>query len=69
MVINTPTRGTKLKEVELASRNALENFQRKYADELREVDMLERIKSSLHLTKIPISIECFDISNTQELPR
>ena len=63
--INTPTRGAKLKEVELANRNALESFQRKYADELREVDLLERIKSSLHLTKLPATIECFDISNTQ----
>jgi len=65
VLINTPSRGTKLKEVDLASRNALESFQRKYSAELKEIDILERIKSSLQLREIPHSIECFDISNTQ----
>jgi excinuclease ABC subunit C len=65
VLINTPSRGVKLKEAELANRNALESFQRKYSEELKEVGILERIKSSLHLTKLPLSIECFDISNTQ----
>lgn len=65
VIVNTPSRGSKLKEVELANRNALESFQRKYSEELKEVDLLERIKSSLHLTRLPVSIECFDISNTQ----
>lgn len=63
--LHSPERGSKLKEIELANRNALESFQRKYADELKDVDLLERIKSSLHLTRLPLSIECFDISNTQ----
>lgn len=61
----SPQRGDKLKEVELANRNSLESFQRKYSDELKGVDILERIKSSLHLKTLPASIECFDISNTQ----
>lgn len=65
VLVNIPSRGTKLKEVELANRNALESFQRKYSDELKEVDLLERIKSSLHLNRLPVLIECFDISNTQ----
>lgn len=65
VLVNTPTRGTKLKEVELANRNALESFQRKYSEELKEVDLLERIKSSLQLSRLPVSMECFDISNTQ----
>ena len=63
--ISTPERGEKVKEVELANRNSLESFQRKYADELKEVDLLERIKLSLHLSRLPLTIECFDISNTQ----
>lgn len=63
--LHSPERGAKLKEIELANRNALESFQRKYADELKEVDLLERIKSSLQLTRLPLLIECFDISNTQ----
>lgn len=65
VLINAPSRGAKLKEAELANRNALESFQRKYSAELKEIDILERIKSSLQLKKIPHSIECFDISNTQ----
>ena len=65
VLVNVPTRGPKLKEVELANRNALESFQRKYSEELKEIDLLERIKSSLHLGRLPASIECFDISNTQ----
>ena len=65
VLVNTPSRGVKLKEAELANRNALESFQRKYSEELKEVGILERIKSSLHLTSLPSSIECFDISNTQ----
>ena len=63
--INVPERGVKVKEVELANRNSLESFQRKYAEELKEIGLLERIKSSLHLTRLPTAIECFDISNTQ----
>jgi len=63
--IEVPERGVKAKEVELANRNALESFQRKYAEELKEVDLLERLKSSLHLLRLPVTIECFDISNTQ----
>ena len=63
--INVPERGVKVKEIELANRNSLESFQRKYAEELKEVGLLERLKSSLHLTRFPAAIECFDISNTQ----
>ncbi|MCK5710170.1 MAG: excinuclease ABC subunit UvrC [Deltaproteobacteria bacterium] len=63
--INVPERGVKVKEVELANRNSLESFQRKYAEELKEIGLLERIKSSLHLARLPAAIECFDISNTQ----
>jgi excinuclease ABC subunit C len=51
--------------VELAGRNALESFQRKHAKELGELDLLERLGTSLQLGKTPVSIECFDISNTQ----
>ncbi len=63
--ISTPERGEKVKEVELANRNSLESFQRKYSEELKEFSLLERIKASLHLNRLPVLIECFDISNTQ----
>jgi len=65
VVIEAPERGTKARQVELAARNALESFQRKHAKELGELDLLERLGTSLQLEKAPISIECFDISNTQ----
>jgi len=63
--IEVPERGTKARQVELANRNALESFQRKHASELKELDLLERVRSALHLGRIPSAIECFDISNTQ----
>jgi excinuclease ABC subunit C len=65
VLLSTPERGEKVKEVELANRNSLESFQRKYSEELKEFSLLERIKASLHLNRLPVLIECFDISNTQ----
>ena len=65
VAISVPERGAKASQLELAGRNALESFQRKHARELGELDLLERLKSSLHLQRLPWSIECFDISNTQ----
>lgn len=63
--IQTPKRGAKVKKAELANRNALESYQRKYAEDLKDLDLLERIKSSLHLRELPLAIECYDISNIQ----
>lgn len=63
--VEVPERGTKVRQVELANRNALESFERKHAKELGELDLLERLRSSLHLKRLPAAIECFDISNIQ----
>ena len=63
--IETPRRGVKAKKAELANRNALESFQRKYAEDLKDLDLLERLRSSLRLKELPRAIECYDISNTQ----
>ena len=65
VALSVPERGVKASQIELAGRNALESFQRKHARELGELDLLERLKSSLHLQRLPGAIECFDISNTQ----
>jgi excinuclease ABC subunit C len=65
VALSVPERGVKASQLELAGRNALESFQRKHARELHELDLLERLKSSLHLHRLPEAIECFDISNTQ----
>ena len=65
VAVEAPERSVKAKQIELANRNALESFQRKHARELGELGLLERLKSSLHLGRLPASIECFDISNIQ----
>jgi excinuclease ABC subunit C len=65
VTLSVPERGVKASQLELAGRNALESFQRKHARELGELDLLERLKSSLHLSRLPEAIECFDISNIQ----
>jgi len=65
VALSVPERGVKASQIELAGRNALESFQRKHARELGELDLLERLKSALHLQRLPGAIECFDISNTQ----
>ena len=65
VALSVPERGAKASQLELAGRNALESFQRKHAREFGELDLLERLKSSLHLQRLPAAIECFDISNTQ----
>ena len=65
VALSVPERGVKASQLELAGRNALESFQRKHARELSELDILERLKSSLHLSRQPAAIECFDISNIQ----
>lgn len=65
VTLSVPERGVKASQLELAGRNALESFQRKHARELSELDILERLKSSLHLRRLPAAMECFDISNIQ----
>lgn len=65
VALSVPERGGKASQLELAGRNALESFQRKHARELGELDLLGRLKSSLHLQRLPAAIECFDISNIQ----
>ncbi|MFI5323453.1 MAG: excinuclease ABC subunit UvrC [Thermodesulfobacteriota bacterium] len=65
VALSVAERGAKAAQTELANRNALESFQRKHARELGELDLLERLKSSLRLGRLPAAIECFDISNIQ----
>ena len=51
--------------VELANRNAKSGFEEKRLGEKANRDLLEQIKSALHLTRTPNRIECFDISTQQ----
>jgi excinuclease ABC subunit C len=63
--IAVPERGYKVKLANLAMRNAEEGFKRKSAEKENQVGLVERIKDSLFLSNLPVSIECFDVSNIQ----
>jgi excinuclease ABC subunit C len=63
--IAIPERGYKVKLVNLAMRNAEEGFRRKSAERQNQLDLVKRIKDSLFLSDLPVSIECFDVSNMQ----
>jgi len=65
-----PERGEKVKLLELAQRNAvyykLEQRKKKEVKtpENRTARNLEKLKNDLHMSEMPIHIECFDNSNT-----
>ncbi len=63
--IVAPKRGARMKLLRLAGENAAETLRRKQLREEKDKDVLSVLKKSLKLSKIPRSIECFDISNTQ----
>ncbi|HZX12829.1 MAG TPA: excinuclease ABC subunit UvrC, partial [Thermodesulfobacteriota bacterium] len=63
--IIVPKRGANLKLLKLARRNAEESFRRRSTEKQKEHSLLQRVKDSLSLSKLPFSIECFDISNIQ----
>lgn len=63
--IISPQRGSKLKLLETAITNAKENFHKDSEQSKKENELLSSLKNSLSLKRIPNSIECFDISNTQ----
>lgn len=60
-----PKRGSSLKQVEIANRNAKELFRRKCADKKQGLQLLRSLGRKLSLSRLPASIECYDISNTQ----
>jgi excinuclease ABC subunit C len=65
--VNTlaPQRGENVRLIEISMRNAEESFRRKYAEKMKELYTLQKIKDALSLTEVPAAIECFDISNIQ----
>lgn len=58
----TPRRGAKAELVEMAQKNALQAFRENEQSEEELSATLERLRSSLNLTRLPRRIECFDIS-------
>lgn len=65
VVISRPVRGSKLKLLTLAEKNAEESFNKKIVANKNNTDLLESLKKSLSLKLLPTTIECFDISNIQ----
>ncbi|MEE9252160.1 MAG: excinuclease ABC subunit UvrC [Thermodesulfobacteriota bacterium] len=60
-----PKRGAKVKLLELAMKNAEESHKIKSGENAKSLKLLKKVQESLSLTRVPISIECYDISNTQ----
>jgi excinuclease ABC subunit C len=60
-----PQRGEKVALVELANRNARTSFDKKQLAETAARDLLEQVRAKLGLSRLPIRIECYDISNLQ----
>lgn len=63
--IIVPKKGSKLKLIQLAVRNARESYKKKKLQKNKELELLDGLKKSLLLSKVPKTIECFDISNIQ----
>jgi len=67
--INVPKRGKKKDLVDLVGRNALETMEKADLDKQHKKAMTEdavmELKRELSLEKVPLRIECYDISNTQ----
>jgi excinuclease ABC subunit C len=65
VAIAAPQRGVKRELVELAMRNALTSLEEKSSADAGREATLEELRQRLHLTRLPRTIECYDISNIQ----
>ncbi len=65
VAITRPARGSKLKLLNLAEKNAEESFNKKVLTNKSNTKLLESLKKSLALSFLPETIECFDNSNIQ----
>lgn len=60
-----PQRGERVRLVELANRNAREAWQERGSREEARRRVLDEIRQRLHLSRLPLRMECFDISTIQ----
>jgi excinuclease ABC subunit C len=60
-----PQRGDKTRLVEMAQQNARQAFIDKQRERGAAQTAMERLQRTLHLRRLPASIECFDISHLQ----
>jgi len=63
--ILTPKRGEKRRLIDLAMKNAGSSLMAQLKDERSDEELLTAIKEEFHLSRLPVKIECFDISNIQ----
>lgn len=63
--LENPRRGAKSELVRLAMKNAHESFSRKAEEKAKQGALLGSIRKSTGIKRVPHTIECFDISNTQ----
>lgn len=61
--IHTPARGHKHRLLDLAVRNAETTLEERQTARLAEANVLEQVQKRLKLSRLPMRIECFDISN------
>ena len=61
--LSVPQRGVRRQLVEMAGRNARSAFEARHTTRQRAQAMIESLQKSLELSRVPQSIECFDISN------
>ncbi|MBZ0270737.1 excinuclease ABC subunit UvrC [bacterium] len=61
--LGVPQRGDKARYVEIARENAKQQFEQRRSRLADTRDILESVRRALHLTRTPIVVECFDISN------
>ncbi|MDX8431293.1 MAG: excinuclease ABC subunit UvrC [Candidatus Algichlamydia australiensis] len=61
--IHAPQKGNKKKLIELAAKNAKDQFSRELADQTHREDRLLELEEKLSLTRCPVRIEIFDTSN------
>ncbi len=63
--ILVPQRGERMHLVELANRNAAEVWQERGSRDEARRTVLDEIKQRLHLQRLPLRMECFDVSTIQ----
>lgn len=64
VAVQVPKRGSKVKLVNLVAKNALISIQEREAASQKAGNVLKLLQKELALKRLPVRIECFDISNT-----
>ena len=63
--VNFPKRGDKKEQIELATFNANQQLQANSKQQTKALIVLESLQEILEIDKLPVNIDCFDISHLQ----